>query len=190
MSNLQSNRFALEWARCNLPPQQYYEIHKSYYATRRRTLIFVLCNIPIMVAFLLLIFCAPFSKKAEADAAPSGATTCKTARIDYDGNFYWTHDSQKYEEALDDFGLNPDSFQPGDTVTIYIDDYQNVLKVTEAKEGLDIRDMEILVGSIGAIVVPIILILCIYIPIAFTTFGKPWRTFIRAYNNGWGYQRM
>ncbi len=129
-----------------------------------------------------MVICTPFSNKAEADATPNGATSSKIARVDYDDNFYWTHDSKKYEEALEDYGLNSDNFRAGDKVIIYIDDAQNVFKVTKQKEGISLRDLEIIIGSIGAFVVPIIIMVCIYIPIAFTTFGKPWRTFIRWYN--------
>ena len=174
-------RIALDWAKDNLPPEQYNEIRKSYDKTSIRTIIFVICCIPIMCAFLSLIFFAPFSNKADEDATPKGATMTKTARVDYDNNFYWTHDSQKYECALEDYGLNPNNYNPTDQLTVYLDDNQNVLKVTDIEEGLSVRDIEILVGSIGSIVVPVLLITCVYIPIAYSTFGKPWRKFIREY---------
>lgn len=185
MFRLYKNRIALEWARRNLPPQQYYEIETSYYSTIKYTTIFVICCIPIIFAFVFIVIFAPFSNKAEAASMPSGATTSRTARIDYYGNFYWTHDSRKYEDALENYGLNPDNYMPGDIIKIYIDDAQNVIKATDIEEGLSLREIEIIVGSIGAFVVPLFLILCIYLPIAFTTFSKPWRNFIRAYNKMW-----
>ena len=84
MRNTSRNRIALEWARLNLPPEQYNAIKKSFDATTTRTLIFVLCCIPIMLAFLSLIFIAPFS----SSSIPKDASYSKTARVDYDGNFY------------------------------------------------------------------------------------------------------
>ena len=178
MRNTSKNRIALEWARLNLPPEQYNAIRKSFDATTTRTLIFVLCCIPIMLAFLSLVFIAPFS----SSSIPKDASYSKTARVDYDGNFYWTYDSRKYEASLADFGLDPDSFRPNDTVTIYIDDYQNVYKVTEQEEGLQLNEIELLVGTICAIVIPVIIITCIYVPIAITTFGKPWREYMKWFN--------
>ena len=181
MRNSRKIRIALDWAEDNLPPEQYNEIRTSYDKTSIRTIIFVICCIPIMCAFLFLVFYAPFSKEAEAETTPKGATLTKTAHIDYDDNFYWTHDSKKYECALADYGLNPDNYKPNDKLTVYLDDNQNVLKVTDIEEGLSVRDIEILVGVIGSIVVPVLLITCVYIPIAYSTFGKPWRKFIREY---------
>ena len=176
------NKYALEWARRNLPPQQYNWIYNSYKKTRNRTVVCVLCCMPIMLLFLFIALYNPFSRKAEAEATPYGATSSREARVDYDGNFYWTHDSRKYEASLADFGLDPDSFRPNDTVTIYIDDYQNVYKVTEQEEGLQLNEIELLVGTICAIVIPVIIITCIYVPIAITTFGKPWREYMKWFN--------
>ena len=122
------------------------------------TIIFVVCCIPVMIAFLSLVINAPFSKRAEEANTPDGATGYVMARADYDGNFYWTHDSKKYEYALEDYGLSPENYEFGDEVKVYV-------------------------GVIGAILVPTLLLLCVYMPIAYHTFGKPWIKFYREFKN-------
>ena len=57
------------------------------------------------------------------------------ARVDYDGNFFWTHDSKKYEYPLKDYGFDPNDYTFGDKVNVYVDDAQNVIKVTAVQEG-------------------------------------------------------
>lgn len=146
------------------------------------TTIFVVCCIPVMIAFLSLVVNAPFSKRAEEANTPDGATGYVMARADYDGNFYWTHDSKKYEYALEDYGLSPENYEFGDEVKVYVNDAQDIIKVT-AEEDSNIRNIEVGVGVIGAILVPVLLILCVYMPIAYHTFGKPWIKFYREFKN-------
>lgn len=126
----------------------------------------------------------PISKKAmriELENMPKGAIASVNARVDYDGNFFWTYDSQKYEYALKDYGISPEGYRFGDKVKVFIDDEQNAIQVTTVEEGLDARDKDLLVGSVIALLVPILLITCVYMPIAYSTFGKPWREFIREF---------
>lgn len=180
--NFEAQRLALRWAKENLPDEKYQEIHKSYNALLKRTTVFiVVCCLPIIIAFLFLVFHAPFSKRAETEAIPKNATNYVLARVDYDGNFYWTHDSIKYEYPLKEYGLSPEEYKFGDKVKVYVDDAQNVIELTTIEDGFTIREIEVLAGSIGAILVPVLLILCIYIPIAYRTFGKPWRDFYREF---------
>ena len=166
--NIQAQRFALKWAEEHLPEVQYRAIKASYYTLLKRTALFViLCCIPIILAFLFLAFEAPFSKSAEANAMPNGATGYVLARADYDGNFFWTHNSQKY--------------QFGDKVKVYIDDMQQIIKVTEGEKGPTIRNIEIGIGVIGSIFIPVLLIMCVFRPIAYRTFGKSWITFYKEF---------
>ena len=65
---------------------------------------------------------------------------------------------------------------------VYVDNEQNVIQVTNVEEGLTVREMEVLVGLLGSILVPILLLLCVYMPISYHTFGKPWREFCREFN--------
>ena len=181
--NFKAHQFALRWAKENLPKDTYQEIHRSYNLILKRTTMFmILCILPIIVAFSFLAFEAPFSKRAEANAMPSNATGYVLARVDYDGNFYWTHDSKKYEYSLEEYGLPSETYKFGDKVKVYVDDKQNVIEVTTVESGHNTREMEILIGTIGAIFVPDLIILCIYTPITYRTFGKPWRQFYRAFN--------
>ena len=178
-----AHQFALRWAKENLPEEKYQRVAKSYRITFKRTLIFVVvCCIPVLILFLSLIFCAPFSQREEANATPEGATGYVLARVDYDGNFYWTHDSKKYEFPLNAYGLAPQEYGFGDQLKVYVDDAQNIIQVTAVEEGLTTREVEILVGIVGGILAPVLLIFCVYYPIASRTFARPWREFYREFH--------
>lgn len=180
--NFKAHQFALRWAKENLPKDTYQEIHRSYNLILKRTIIFmIICFLPISIAFSFLVFEAPFSKRAETNVTPSSATGYVLARVDYDGNFYWTHDSKKYEYSLEEYGLPSEKYKFGDKVKVYVDDEQNVIEVTNIENGLNAREIEILIGTIGAILVPVLITLCIYVPIVYRTFGKPWRQFCREF---------
>lgn len=182
MFNFKAHQLALKWAKENLPNDRYQEIHKSYNLILKRTIIFiVICILPIIIAFSFLLFEAPFSKKAETNTIPSSATGYVLARVDYDGNFYWTHNSKKYEYSLEKYGLPSEKYKFGDKVKVYVDDEQNIIGVTDVEKGLTVREIEILVGVIGVILVPLLIILCIYYPIVYRTFGKPWIDFYRKF---------
>ena len=102
--------------------------------------------------------------------------------MDYDGNFYWTHDSKKYEFPLNAYGLAPQEYDFGDQLKVYVDDAQNIIQVTAVEEGLTTREVEILVGIVGGILAPVLLIFCVYYPIASRTFARPWREFYREFH--------
>ncbi len=174
-------KMMLEWARTHLPPYYYEKIKISYDKLTTGTILcFVFC-IPIIVAFVLITIFTPFSNNTKNNNLPNGATTSREASIDYDGNFYWAHDSKRYEEALADYGLNPDDYEFGDKVTIYIDDEQNVYKVTEFTEKPFSLNTEVIIGCLGASITPI-LTLIVYLLISFNTFGKPFRRYRKWYN--------
>lgn len=182
--NLTAQRFALMWAKEHLPKEKYNEIKKSYNSLMKRTAVFVIiCCIPVIIAFLLLAFNTPFSKNMENAATPNGANGYVMARIDYDGNFYWTHDSKKYEYALKDYGLSAENYEFGDEVKVYVNDEQEIVKVTTDNDYSNIKNIEVGVGVIGSILVPALLILCVYMPIAYRTFGKSWIEFYRNFED-------
>lgn len=110
--NFASQELALKWAKENLSEARYQEIYKSYKILFKRTLLFlILICIPIMVVGSYFIMAQPISKKAmriELENMPKGATASVDARVDYDGNFYWTYDSKIYEYALKDYGMSPE----------------------------------------------------------------------------------
>lgn len=181
--NLSAQHFALNWAKEHLPKEEYKEIKKSYnFLMKRTTMFVVICCIPIMIAFMFLAFNAPFSKNME-DATPDGATGYVMARTDYDGNFYWTHDSKKYEYALKDYGLSSKNYEFGDKVKVYVNDEQKIIKVMTDDDNSNIRNIEVGVGVIGSISVPALLILCVYRPIAYRTFGKTWIEFYKDFES-------
>lgn len=126
--HFKAQRFALMWAKEHLPEEQYQEIKKSYDSLLKRTTAFVLLGcIPIILAFLLLAIYTPVSKGMEKAAVPEGATGSVMARVDYDGNFYWTQDSKKYEYALQDYGIAAEQYEFGDQVKVYVNDAQKII---------------------------------------------------------------
>lgn len=178
--NREAHRYALLWAKEHLPRETYQTIQRSYDTTWKRTLLFaLLCLIPLMLAFFSLIFFAPFSQSE--DALPAGASEVIEARVDYDGNFYWTHDSQVYEHPLEAYGLSAQELEVNDRVQVYVDEAQNVVRAEPLEEGTSMREIEIGAGVIGGILAPVLITLCIYLPIANRTFAKPWRTFYQTY---------
>lgn len=178
-----AHKFALLWAKENLPEEKYQEICKSYHAILKWTAIFILvCWLPIIITFSSLVFNSPISKRTEAENTPENATSYVLARVDYDGNFYWTHDSQKYEYPLKNYSLSPNEYEFGDNVKVFLDDAQNIVEVTAVEKGFTVREMEVLIGVLGGILVPVLLMLCIHVPIAYHTYGKPWRMFAREFD--------
>lgn len=183
--NFAAHQLALDYAKKNLPEEEYNKIKKSYYAIIIWTVLYmVVCVLPIVFVSTGIAVGAPFSRQFEADTTPANATDYKLARVDYDDNFYWTHDSVKYEYALADYGFAPEDYEFGDKVKVYVDDAQNIIKIVEYKEGMSVRDMEIIIGASVAILVPVLLTLCVYVPIVYFTFGKPWREFNKKFNAG------
>ena len=169
----------LNWAKTNLQPHHYNKIKSSHNKLVWGTVLFIFACAAILC---IIVYNAPFTKDSTANLLPKGATSSREASIDYDDNFYWTYDSKKYEAALEDYGFNPDDFEYGDKVIIYIDDDQNIIKVTKPKEDLTSDELK----SNIALACAIILILigpCIYIPIALTTFGKTWHSYRKWYKS-------
>ena len=173
-------REAMQWARAYLPPHQYYEIHRSRQRMIVSTIACCLSCIPIVVICTCIAMFGPFSHLAEANTMPSGATTSREARIDYNYNVYWTHDSKVYREPIEDYGLNPDDYKPQQVVTIYIDDEQNLYQISD-DSNVDFRQIEIIISVICAFAIPGI-IMAIWITIIVTKTAKPLRDFLKWYN--------
>lgn len=172
--NLQSHQFALMWAKEHLPDEEYTKIKKSYDKVILYTSIFVIvCVIPLVILFINYGMNAVLTP----DAMPAGAVDYVIAQADYDGNFFWTHDSVKYEQPLEDYGLSPDDYQFRDKFKVYVNDSQDVISISPVEDKASEKEIKLGIGIIGALVVPTLITMCIYIPIAWNTFGKPWREF-------------
>lgn len=175
-----SQQLALQWAEKNLPDEEFQEIKRSYETLSKRTIRFVLLfMIPVMLLFLSLIFIRPFSNAAEAREMPQAATDYFMATVDYDGNFFWTRDSKIHELPLEDYGLDSANFKFLDSVKVFVDDSQNIIEVKDVRNDTKINEIEIGVGVIGSILVPVLMLLVGFKPIAYRTFGKPWIEFYR-----------
>lgn len=60
--NFAAQRVALRWAKEHLPKEEYNGIKKSYNSMLKWTIIFIVCCIPVMIAFLSPVVNVPFSK--------------------------------------------------------------------------------------------------------------------------------
>lgn len=168
-----SHAKALEYARLHLPREEYERIRASYNAVLKKTAFFTVCIcLPIILVFVLLAIAVPLTPLA----MPTGATHYVDARVDYDGNFYWTHDSKKYERPLVAYDLDPSTHPFNSRIRVYLDDGQEVIAVTE-KPSFDVRSLMILVTSILAIAIPVVLLICVHDPRARRTYGRAWYEF-------------
>lgn len=176
-----SNEIALRWAKANLPKEAYDKIEKSYKTMLKKTTIFVLLVIcPIVIFFTIWIMTQPIAKYTYEASKPAGATSYHKARVDYDGNFWWTCDSKKYEYPLERYGFITSDYKFGDEVKVWVDDNQNIVKVEDISDEPDIMTIEVCACVFGALVLPTILAL-LYRCWAMHTFGKPWHDFCKEY---------
>lgn len=176
-----SNEIALRWAKANLPKEEYNKIEKSYKTMLKKTTIFVLLVIcPIVIFFTIWMMTSPITKYTYEASKPAGATSYHNARIDYDGNFWWTYDSKVYEYPLEQYGFAVSDYEFGDEVKVWVDDNQDIIKVEDTSDEPDIMTIEVCTCVFGVIVLPVILVL-LYRHRAIHTFGKPWHDFYKEY---------
>lgn len=180
-NSFERQRFALNWAKENLPEEKYNEINKAYKKLLKTALIFVsLCAVSIIVTFSSILF-IPSSKRIDYSILPEGATEYVFAHVDYDDNFWWTNDSIKYEHPICEYGMSPQDYEFGDTLVVYLDEAQNVIKVIEYTETPVLQTSEILVRITLGVVLPLAA-LVVYFSNAKRTYGKPWYEFYEGFD--------
>lgn len=176
-----SNEIALRWAKANLPKEEYNKIEKSYKTMLKKTTIFVLLVIcPIVIFFTIWMMTSPITKYTYEASKPAGATSYHNARIDYDGNFWWTYDSKVYEYSLEQYGFAVSDYEFGDEVKVWVDDNQGIIKVEDTGDEPDVMTIEVCTCVFGVIVLPVMLVL-LYRHRVLHTFGKPWHDFYEEY---------
>lgn len=176
-----SNEIALRWAKANLPKEEYNKIEKSYKTMLKKTTIFVLLVIcPIVILFTIWMMTSPITKYTYEASKPAGATSYHNARIDYDGNFWWTYDSKVYEYPLEQYGFAVSDYEFGNEVKVWVDDNQGIIKVEDTGDEPDVMTIEVCTCVFGVIVLPVMLVL-LYRHRALHTFGKPWHDFYKEY---------
>lgn len=181
---IESHQKALNWALENLPYEKYEKISASYYKLLKSIIKFVLIVcVPIVLLSVLLILVRPISSSIEKQKMPSEATSFFIARVDTDGNFFWTHDSQAFEMSLEEVGLNSSEYQYLDKVKVYIDDDRNIIEVRDIDKGISLENIEILIGILGSIMVPTILIVAVYMPWVRKNVGHEWAEFYKDFQN-------
>ncbi len=162
--------------RC-LPEPEYQEVYHSYHAVIKNTLLFlaVVC-LPVILICLYILF----GSLSAGEELIDGSVECITARMDYDGNFYWTRDSKVYKYPLSDYGMSTAEYAVGDRVRVYLDQIGQIVAVTSTPE----HKAGTVTGAaacIGSILFPVLLILLVHCPIARKTYGKAWYEFNRQY---------
>lgn len=176
-----SNEIALRWAKANLPKEEYNKIEKSYKTMLKKTTIFVLLVIcPIVIFFTIWMMTSPITKYTYEASKPAGATSYHNARVDYDGNFWWTYDSKVYEYPLEQYGFAVSDYEFGNEVKVWVDDNQGIIKVEDTGDESDVMTIEVCTCVFGVIVLPVMLVL-LYRHRALHTFGKPWHDFYKEY---------
>lgn len=171
-----AHKLALNYAKENLPQAEYQKIKNSYDRIFKKSILFIcIVCLPVIIACTLVIIEAPFSKAVSNQVSDKYID----ARVDYDGNFYWTSDSRVYEYPLVNYGLAADNYEFGDKVRVYLDESNGVIDVTPVPE-YNARLIEMIAALVCLFVVPTILIVCIHLPIAKRTYGKPWYNFYKS----------
>jgi hypothetical protein len=126
--------------------------------------------IPIIIYTLL-----SFMNSIDNPKYPAGATNQIVGRISlYEDTFWYTDSSQKYEFNFDDYNID-DSYEPGESIYIYLDDFNNIVSVSHKTE-----DYGMAVNMILMFVIPVVL-LFLHALIGRKTYAKNWSLYSQWY---------
>ncbi|MGF0040019.1 hypothetical protein ACQRBF_04475 [Peptoniphilaceae bacterium SGI.131] len=126
--------------------------------------------IPIIIYTLL-----SFMNSIDNPKYPAGATKQIVGRISlYEDTFWYTDSSQKYEFNFDDYNID-DSYEPGESIYIYLDDFNNIVSVSHKTE-----DYGMAVNMILMFVIPVVL-LFLHALIGRKTYAKNWSLYSQWY---------
>jgi hypothetical protein len=126
--------------------------------------------IPIIIYTLL-----SFMNSIDNPKYPAGATNQIVGRISlYEDTFWYTDSSQKYEFNFDDYNID-DSYEPGESIYIYLDDFNNIVSVSNKTE-----DYGMAVNMILMFVIPVVL-LFLHALIGRKTYAKNWSLYSQWY---------
>lgn len=116
-----------------------------------------------------------FTNSIDNPKYPAGATKQIVGRISlYEDTFWYTDSSQKYEFTFDDYNID-DSYERGESIYIYLDDFNNIVAVSHKTE-----DYGMVVNVILMFVIPIILLL-LHALVGRKTYAKNWSLYFQWY---------
>lgn len=116
-----------------------------------------------------------FTNSIDNPKYPAGATKQIVGRISlYEDTFWYTDSSQKYEFTFDDYNID-DSYERGESIYIYLDDFNNIVAVSHKTENYGMA-----VNIILMFVIPIILLL-LHALVGRKTYAKNWSLYSQWY---------
>lgn len=164
-----NNIVMLNWAKENLDNDTFKIIQKSYKDIKKYTvIIMVLLMLTYSVVLLPQI---SIIDKYSADLTRQGHVS---------GKKVWYIKNDKKELNLSDYGYNYNDYKENDKFVVYLDKNYNVKDIAPLEEVQNEKNKPFII-MIGGIVLIIFIILFIYVPIAYNTFGKAWGQFNRWY---------
>lgn len=169
-ANFASAELKRDWAKNHLDHYTYARVEKSRKAT--------LVNTTIFVVFLVVLFgIAVAVGTVKQKELRSWYDTCRTGRVLGETVYYI--DNEKYEILLSDYGYDYHDFENRDIFDIYFNEEGDIIKIAPYDDSI-FNEKNILVNIyIGGAILMIIMILCIYLPICYHTFGRDWRKYCR-----------
>lgn len=176
--------FELEmlFARDHLPPERYQKIKKAHDRFFLGFIPFLLVMVVINFAAIMGTILAGVPDSVDLCSGFAGADSCKTAHVDYYDNLYYTYDSQTYKYPLIEYGLDPETYEPGDELMVYFDTNRNLIGVSEMTEVS--HGMPPFFGvTLGMAMFDIVCCIA-YVITANRTFAKDWADFRKQYNRG------
>lgn len=172
LATFESNKMSLMWAKENLNKDIYIKIEKSYEDIIKYTVI-------VMVVLILIYFIVVLTQVSTMDKYSSDST--RTAHVYKDKIWYIQND--KKEINLSDYGYNYKDYSENEQFIVYLDKDYNVINISPLKDVQNEKHSPAIIMVLGLVLI-IIIILCIYVPICYNTFGRNWRKFCKWYNNG------
>ena len=165
-----SNQKKLNWAKRNLDENTYKKVEKSYKDIIKYTVI-------ILLVLILISFIAIGSQIDTMDKYSSDRT--RTAHVS--GEKIWYIQNDKKEINLSDYGYNYKDYSEGEQFIVYLDKDYNVINISPLKDAKNEKNRPAVI-MVGSLILSIIVAVCIFVPIAYNTFGSNWYKFNRWYD--------
>lgn len=169
---------SLEKERPFMEPEKYEAVvnaEKAVFGWALFIVFFVIA--PLIVLFSVIAIKCPITNAVKQNIEPAGTVSMQVARVDYEGDFWWRQNSEEHEYSLADYGLDPQNYEYGDQVFVYLDADANVLAVNDTDKVGVTRAWEQGISMAGAIILPIIICVVFYLK-ARSGFGREWCNFI------------
>lgn len=161
----------LSYAREYCDKSTYERIYKSYKKTLGYSVIFILL---LLIGYtIMLVTQIPTMDKYASDNVRPGHVS---------GNTVWYIQNDKHEIKLTDYGYNETDFNDNEKFVVYLDKDNHVIGIAPDKIAKKERELPFVLMICGLFLM-IVMILCIWTPISYKTFGKDFRTFNKWYRH-------